>query len=54
MSVVEETEPQPKRRRGVVNEDSYQRNQIHYARVNRLAYVNYKIFCSLEKPNHEE
>lgn len=44
MSDVEEAVPQPKRRRGVVKEDSYQRNQIHNARVNRLAYVNYTIF----------
>lgn len=44
MSDVEEAEPQPKRQRGVVSEYSYQRTQIHNARVNRLAYVNYKIF----------
>lgn len=43
MSDLEEAEPQPKRRRCVVNEDSYQRNQMHNARVNRLACVNYKI-----------
>ena len=35
-------EPQPKRRRGVVHEEDYQRNIIRNARVKGVAYTNYK------------
>lgn len=42
MSRTEEDEPQPKRRRGVVHAENYQRNKIHSATVKGEAYKNYK------------
>lgn len=42
MSSTGEDEPQPKRRRGVVHEENYQRNKIRSARVKGEAYKNYK------------
>lgn len=52
MSDVEEAELeelQHYRRRGLVNEDSDQRNKIRNARVKGLAYVNYENVLVAEK-----